>query len=35
MPNISVFTGLLIGYVMYATLKGSLTGYLKVVGLVK
>lgn len=35
MPRISVFTALLIAYVMYATLKGSLAGYMKVLGLGK
>jgi hypothetical protein len=33
--KLSVFSGLLIAYVMYATLKGSLGKYLKVLGLVK
>lgn len=35
MKGISVFTGLLIAYVMFATLNGSLGRYLKVLGLVK
>lgn len=35
MPKISVFTALLIAYVLYATLKGSLGGYMKVLGLRK
>lgn len=35
MPKISVFTAILIGYVFYATLKGSLGGYMKVLGLGK
>lgn len=35
MPRLSVFSALLIGYVIYATLTGSLTRYFKVLGLVK
>jgi hypothetical protein len=35
MPRRSVFSALLIGYLIYATLTGSLQRYLHVVGLVK